>query len=144
RGPVSRRFVTVVKDPAARRFDHLPHCFIVLASEQAATRRNECHPLSKCVLQVIEITINIGMVEFDAGKNDVMRPIVQKLRALVEEGAVVLIPFQDHMVSASRIPPAAEVERHATDKETWIQAPSCQYPCSQSGGGGFPMGASDD
>src|SRR5262250_2024880 len=92
---------------------------------------------------MIEITIDISVIKLHAGKNDVVRPVVQKLGSLIEEGAVVLVSFQNNILSASRIPSAIEVERYAPDKETGIQARSCKHPCSKRRSRGFTMGPGD-
>ena len=52
---------------------------------------------------MIEIAVDIGVVEFNAGQNHMLGPVVEKFRPFVEKGGVVLVAFDDHVVAARRL-----------------------------------------
>ena len=40
---------------------------------------------AKGSLHVLEVAVDVGVIEFDAGKNNVARAVVEKLRSLVKK-----------------------------------------------------------
>ena len=49
-----------------------------------------------------EVSIDVGMVELDAGQNDRLRAVVKKFWALIKKGRVVFITLDDEEVATSR------------------------------------------
>ena len=69
--------------------------------------------------------------------------VVDELRPLVEEGAVVLVAL-DHEVAAARQPVAApEVDRHAADQERRVEPGPVQQEGEQARGRGLAVRARD-
>ncbi len=57
------------------------------------------------------------MVEFHRGEDDGVWKIVEKLGALVEEGGIVLVAFEDEILSAAQLKTAAEVFSDPTNEK---------------------------
>ena len=69
---------------------------------------------------MFEILVDICMVELDAGKNNMARPVVEELRSFVKKGCVVLISFDDNVIALADSPSVAKIERHAADEKSGI------------------------
>ena len=95
------------------------------AEQQQARARHQIHQPAKRQSHGIEIGVNVCVIELDVIDDGDVREILQELRGLVEEGAVVLVAF-DHEVAALAEPVArpflAEISRDAADKNARVQA----------------------
>jgi hypothetical protein len=58
---------------------------------------------------VIEVAVDVGVVELDGRDDERARTVVQKLRGLVEEGRVVLVAFDDEVLSLPFAEAAVEI-----------------------------------
>ena len=82
-----------------------------------AAARNQIHQALEGGLDRVEIFVDVGVIEFDRGQNDGVGKIVQELRALVEEGGVVFVAFEDEMLAVAEMKARAEILRDAADQE---------------------------
>src|ERR1044071_4936348 len=82
---------------------------------------------------MIEITIDVRVVEFDAGENYVTRAVVEKFWPLIEKCRVVLVSFYDDVLAAAGTPAAAEVQRYAADEKARIESCARKNPCRHRG-----------
>src|SRR3982750_2525339 len=57
---------------------------------------------------------DVGVIELDRRQQHDVRPVVQELRSLVEEGGVVFVALDDELGAGAEAPRPPEVERHAT------------------------------
>ena len=57
---------------------------------------------------MIEIAVNIGVVEFDAGQDDMARPVVEKLRPLIKKRRVILVALEHHVLARAGVPAASQ------------------------------------
>src|SRR5215469_9863906 len=67
--------------------------------DNLASAGNQIHQPLERRLHRIDILVDVGMIEFDRGKDHRIRKIVQELRSLVEESGVVFIALQNEMFS---------------------------------------------
>ena len=93
-------------------------------------------PLDGC--QVVK---DVSVVEFEVVQDSGARAVVHKLAALVKEGGVVFVGFNDEIGAATQPGRDTKVQRYATDQKAWLQARLLQHPGQHRGGGGFAVGA---
>jgi len=82
----------------ARALCHFAGVGIVGAVDEKAVRRDEGHEPPERRLHRREIGKHLGVVVLDGGQNYAPRPVVQELRALVEERGLVLVPLDDEIL----------------------------------------------
>jgi len=92
---------------------------------------------------VIEIAIDIRMIEFYAGQDNIAGAVVEKLRSLVKKSRVVLVTFNDHVIACPDFPSAAEIHRHPADEKSRLQPGARPCPGGQSGRSGLSVRAGD-
>ena len=51
---------------------------------------------------MIEVAVNIGVVELDAGQDDMAGPVVEKLRPLIKKCRVILVALEHHIARPCR------------------------------------------
>src|SRR6185503_16732439 len=103
-------------------FNHLSHIRAVPTGNQPAVLRNEIHETTKSQLHCIQIAIDIGVVEFDVIDDRELGQVVHELRTFVEVSSVVLVRFDDEVITVSHTEAAAEILCDASDQKTRIQA----------------------
>ena len=123
--PVALSAESVALDAAERALHTFGNVRAAVEGHNEAAARHEIHEALECSLDGIEIGINIGVVEFDVREDQRVRKVVQKLGALVEEGGVVLVAFDDEGARGAQLKAGAEVFCHAADEErrfeSWIR-----------------------
>src|SRR6266498_2186632 len=72
------------------------------------------------------------MVKFDIVYNRDLRQIVHKLGTLIEIGSVILVAFDDEVLTVSNAKTNAEVLRHAANQESRVQTTMIQQPGSDT------------
>ena len=92
------------------------------AHHQVAVGRDERDELAEGILDRVLVGEDVGVVELDRGQDDQLRPVVQELGLLVEEGGVVLVALDDEIGPLAQVPGAPEVDRHAAHQERRIAA----------------------
>ena len=100
-------------------------------------------------LDGVEIGVDVGVIELDVGEDERVRKVVEELRALVEEGGVVLVAFDDEGARGAQLKAGAEVFRDAADEERRLKRGifargDLVDPGQHAGGGGFAVGSGDD
>ena len=98
--------------------------------------------------QVVELAFDVGQAGEDVGvvvlqvvQHRRARAVVHELAALVEEGGVVLVGFDDKARALAQAGGNAEIQRHAADQKAGLQAGRLQYPGQHGGGRGLAVGA---
>ena len=97
-------------------------------------------------LHVAKVVEDVGMVEFEVVQHQGARAVVHELRAFVEECGVVLVGLDDERPAwpiAAGAGAGVEVERHAGDEESGVQAGGVEDHREHRGGGGLAVGAGD-
>src|SRR5262249_57139560 len=87
---------------------------------------------------------DVDVVELDRRQDRRARPVVEELRALVEEGAVVLVALDDEVRALAEAVALAQVLRHAADEEAGIAPGVEEHEGEERGGRGLAVGAGDD
>ena len=92
---------------------------------------------------MVEVAIDVGMVELDRGQDRAVRPVVEKLRPLVEKRGVVLVAL-DHEV-ATRAEPVvgAEVLGHPADQHRGVAPGGVEHLRHHRGRGRLAMRPGD-
>src|SRR3989338_671914 len=141
--PIPRLPVAVEEHRTAGGKGNLSCRFVFVAGQEGPGGRNDFYEMSERALQMLQIAVNVGMVEFQARQDYLLGLVVQKLRPFIEEGAVILISFQDRPIPRSLVESAIQVEWNTADKKTWIPARPLQDPSHKSACGSFPVCARD-
>src|SRR5438309_6452226 len=92
------------------------------------------------VLDRCKIGEDVCMIELQIVQYCSAGAVVNKLRALVEEGGVVLVSLYDEERRAGKPGRNREIQRHATDEESGEAAGLLQDACQHGGDGGLSMG----
>ena len=66
-----------------------------VVGDEAAAARDEVDQALEGGLDGGEVGVDVGVVELDVGEDGGVGEVVQELGALVEEGGVVLVAFED-------------------------------------------------
>ncbi len=121
---------------------------------ETAAARYEIHHALECSLHGFEVGVDVGVVELDVCQDCGIRKVVQELWALVEEGGVVLVAFENERPRAVlHMEAAAEVFCDATDEKRWLPARCLVVlhtrcclvdPREHAGGRGLAVRAADD
>ena len=131
-------------DAAARVRLQRERVGVVGAEQQQAAARHEVDEPPEGQPNRIEVRIDVGVVELDVVDDGDVGQVLQELRGLVEERAVVLVPL-DHELAAAADPVAAlEVLGDAADEHARIGAAVRQQPAGQRRRGRLAVRAGDD
>jgi hypothetical protein len=98
----------------------------------------------KGALEMIEVAVDVRVIEFEAGQNRMLRPIMQKLRPFVEKAVSYSSPSRITCRPSPVFQPLAEIHRHAADKESGIESRTLEHPRRQRRRRRFAMGSGDD
>ncbi|MNO97135.1 hypothetical protein D3C76_888320 [compost metagenome] len=123
---------------------HLAHggeVVVGLGEQYPAIARHGAHQVVELTLDGGEIREDVRVVELQVVHHQGARVVVDELGALVEEGAVILVRFDDEEGGSAQTSGNREVARHATDEEAGLQLGVLQHPGQHAGGGGLAMGA---
>ena len=71
---------------------------LVGARDKQAVRGNQRRKFAKFLLDLLQIVVNVGMVEFDARDHAGCRTIMQEFRRFVKIGGVVFVSFHHEKV----------------------------------------------
>jgi hypothetical protein len=85
--------------------------------DQVAVARHRAHEMMELALDRGHIGEDVGMIEFEIVENRDLRVVMDELRALIEEGGVVLVGLNDKVRARAEPCRHAEVLGHTTDEE---------------------------
>ena len=93
------------------RFCERQRIGVVGAEEQQAAARHEVDETPERQRIGVEIGVDVGVIELDVVDDGDVRQVLQELRGLVEERAVVFVAFDDEVAAAADAiaRPSAEV-----------------------------------
>ena len=118
--------------------------FLIAVHEGHAVARDDVEEAFEAQLDLLDVVVDIRVVELDVVHHHAFGQVVEELGALVEEGRVVFIAFEDVDVGVREMRSAAKVFRQAADHETGIAPGVPKQPRQHRGGGRFPVRAADD
>ena len=105
-------------DGAKRFCDGFLKLCALAPDQDFAAARNEIDEAAKLQGDGSEVGINIGVIVFERGEDQLVGMIVEKFRAAVEEGGFVLVAFDDELFAAAEAVAAfAEIRGDAADQE---------------------------
>ena len=90
-------------------------------------------------LDGLQVVKNVRMVELKVIENQRTRAVVNELRALIEESAVVFIGFNHEERAVAKARGHLKVARYAADDKARLVAAGFKDPGRHSGSGGFTM-----
>ena len=131
RGPASHR--EDLLDPAVSR-----------PRDDPAAARHDAHDMMELALHVAQVVEDVRVIELQVVQHQGARAVVHELRALVEEGGVVLVGLDDEDPPRTAAPGACagvEIERHAGDEESGVEAGRVEDQREHRGGGRLAVGA---
>jgi hypothetical protein len=155
---LSRRILNLVDVPAAFRSNadlhsrscpggERPGTFAVGAQQQQAPARDQVHETPERQRYRLDVGVNVGVIELDVVDDADVREVLEELRSLVEECAVVLIPFDDEVAAVAE-PVArtacAQIPGDAADEDARIGAGVREDPSRQRGRGRLAVRSCDD
>ena len=110
------------KRPGQAAFDTLA----CIEGDNAAAARHQIHQTLERGLDGVEVFVNVGVIELHRGQDDGVGKVVQEFRALVEKRGVVLVAFENEVLTRSQLKAAAEIFRNAADQERRLQRRRCE------------------
>src|SRR5262249_37072866 len=75
----------------------LIHVRVAIPGNDLAFARNKVDHTLESDQDRIQVFVNIGVVEFHRGQNHCLRKIMEEFGALIEEGSIVFVAFQNEM-----------------------------------------------
>src|SRR5579864_13442 len=90
--------------------------------------RDGAHQMVELPLDRTDVGIDIGVVELEVIEDRGARTVVHELGALIEEGRVVFIGFDDEERCAAEARARGKVLRHAADQEARLETCVLEYP----------------
>src|SRR5690242_7729451 len=84
------------------------------------------------------------MVELDARKNHVVRAVVDELGAFIEKGGIILVTFENDMISAAGAPARTEIQWNPANEKPGVQPGTLEHPRGERRRGRFAMGSGHD
>src|SRR5262245_11991490 len=117
------------------------------ADDQQTAARHQIREPAESQHDGVEVRIDVRVVELDVVDHRDVRQVLEELRRLVEEGAVVFVAF-DHEVTALADTIArtalAQISCDAADQHARIDAAVCEQPPGQRRRGGLAVGPGHD
>ncbi len=114
--------------------------FLGARANDQALARHSAHQMVELPLDGREVGEDIRVVEFQVVQDRRARAVMDELRALVEEGAVVLVGLDHEERRTAQARRNPEVLRHPADQEARAHAGVLQNPGEHAGGGGLAVG----
>ena len=76
--------------------------FRVTPNNHSSTPRNKIHQAAKSQLVGFKIRINVGVVVFERGDNQIIGMIVEEFRPTVPKGSFILVAFQNELFAVTK------------------------------------------
>ena len=87
-----------------------------------------------------KIRVDVGVVVFERGEDQLVRMIVEKFRAAIEEGGLVFVALDDELFPAAEtVAAVAEIWGDAADQKIGLAPGDVKNPREHGGGGGFAV-----
>src|SRR5260370_14670985 len=121
-----------------------PRIPCIAPDHHASAPRHKIHEASKSQLVGLEIWINVGVIVFERGDNQIVRMVMKKLGSAVPESSFVLVTFQNELLPAAKAVTLSEVLRHASHKKIRTLAGPVKNPGQHRRCRCFAMCSADD
>ncbi len=123
---------------------HLRQHRIIPVGGDQSVGGNEPQQQLKRLLEVVQRTEDVGVVELQIVENELLRLVVEELGTFVEEGGVVLVAFGDEAVALAFVATRPQILGNASDQKTRIASCFTEHPCEQSRRRGLAVSACND
>ena len=130
-------------DAAARALGKRPRVGVIGAEQQQAPARDQVHEPLERQTDGVEVGVDVGVVVLDVVHDGDVGQVLEELRRLVEERAVVLVALDHELAAAADAIAALEVLGDAADEHVWIGAAMREQPSGQRRRRGFSVRAGD-
>ena len=124
--------------PAAHRHG-LFQVDVIFRPDNTALPRNDTHQMVELFLDRFQVVKDIGVIELKVVEDQRTRAVMDKFRAFVEEGAVILIRFDNKEVAFAQTRRNLKVPRHTADHKSRFVTALFQNPGRHSRGGSFAV-----
>ena len=131
-------------DAAERALPERQRVGVVGAEQQQPPPRHEVHETAKRQADRLQVGIDVRVIELDVVDDGDVGQVLQELRGLVEEGAVVLVSLDHELAAAADAVAALEVLGDAADEHAGVRAAVRQEPPGQRRRRGLAMRPGDD
>ena len=139
--PVTARMVeTLHRRPAGPRQHPFQRRLVAVADDQTAGRQSP-HKMMELRFDGRQVGKDVGVVELQIVQHQRAWMVVDELGALVTEGRVVFVSFDDEERGVAETRRDTKVFRYATDEEPGRHAGLFEYPGEHGAGGGLAMRA---
>src|SRR4029453_10081154 len=127
-----------------RTLRHIERSREVTTHQQRCTGRDNREQPLKGILDMIEVPIHVGMIEFPSIQQYRLRTIVQKLWPFVEERSVVFVTLDDKKLTFPESVALRKIPRHPANKQAWLSSGLFQHPTEKSSRGRLTMRPNDN
>src|ERR1035438_1086736 len=117
---------------------------VVAIAQQQAVARDEADEILEGGLDGIEAIEDVSVVELKVVDDCHLRQVMHELAALVEEGGVIFITFDDEPFAVGEARALAEIVWDAADEVARVQAVVLEDPREERSGGRLAVRAGDD
>jgi len=116
----------------------------VTPDHDATASRDKIHETAEGELIGFEVSVDIGVIIFEGGEDEVVGMVVEEFRGLVPVGGIVFIALEDKFLAAGEAIALAKILGDAADEEIRLFPGHMKNPGEHGGGGGFAVSAADD
>ena len=117
---------------------------VVAIQQNHAFGWRDIQKAAKAGLDLLKVAVDVSMVELDVINNDELGQVVDKFRALVEEGGVVFVAFNDEILRVPQTGALSKVRWNASNQVSWGETGRFKYPGQNRGRRGFAVCAGDN
>jgi len=139
--PVCLFRYTIADNFAGSPGNKLANHRIVDTCHQKTIGRHDGNQLSERSLHAIKIFVNIGMIKFNTGQNNNPWTIMEKFRALIKKGCIILITLGNKIIPTIHVVISTKRLHQPTDHETGRKARPVQHAGKDGRSGGLAMGS---
>src|SRR6202045_725872 len=118
--------------------------FRVAPDDRTATPRNKINQTAKSQLVSLEVRINVGVIVFERGDDQIIGMVMKKLGPAVPKRGFILVAFKNELFPAAKPITLAKVFRHASYEKIRPLACRVENPSQHRRRSGFSMSAADD
>ena len=137
--PVRPIKIAIGLNPTNGFSQHILNICIRMFNKYNPFRPDHAHILAKCVLYLVQIFKNVGVIKLNAGQYRNVRTIMQELGSFIEESAVIFIAFRHKIISLRHLMVVVKIFQPAADHETGFSSRCMKLPTQKGRGGGFAV-----
>ena len=117
---------------------------VIFANEELSIFGDAVHEQAKGGFDGIDIFVNIGVIEFNGGKDHAFWVVVDEFGYFVEESGVVFIAFDYKVLGLGKSIRAVEIGADAADEDAGLALGVVEQPACERCGSGLAVRSCDD